>query len=682
MSTSPQDHGIKRKVTADDRDDTSPQDSPTTKRPRVASGTQTKGATVQKILADAKALKKRSHKKKAVVPQTAPGTNATPVDFPRPWLKRRQTLPEQTVWLIHAHDNLVPGATKAKPWKDVAEEFNEHFKDVLAKPLAHKTLSKRVSDSRAQFLAHNPEYPEKPTYPVPMYDPEADDEEQPVGNEDVDMSEDEDEIDEADARMSQPNESPMIPDDASAQAQEDFVQLEQLNETIIDGPFPTTPAQRSDNEIVDATPPESGDVPAPIVATHFAPTTTNTNRPAYSSGVATTSSISEHNIPVIDRVKYHLRHRTDEEVAFRFLNQAEEDIDRQGNEYVDYDIFVEASPAYSRYARKNPDKPVPVPKHFGTKTVNAFCQMISPVRATQLPTHYLWRSKNPVPGVYDRFGAVTPEKIHWSIDSMMELYSFARDMEVFWICDMIVDRIHWMYTKQTQMQEACQKDVTKNGFMEVNGHMKHVGGHLPTIPDLQDFSLDPGDFGEVHLNRLAAEPVDQQGLTFTSDIIEELDGEPSAKWMYAQSKQVQDIFIDARGAPMRQCLDKPMRAEFCARYHQHQPDEPCYTSYVPPSERSLLDQLYTAESHDQLLKLSTNVSPPNSLEAIVYSQSADMGELLADNSTPEMLEAEKQLLLMETQLEKAKAAMEKARHAARGEKESALEAAKKLMWKK
>ena len=693
MSTSPQDHSTKRKAPADDQIEehhTSPNGSLALKRPRVTTAAQTKGATVQKILSDANPTKKRSHKKKTAIPQTAPATNATPVEFPRPWLKRRQTLPEQTVWLIHAHDNLVPGATRPKPWKDVAIEFNEHFKAVLAKPLAHKTLSKRVSDSRAQFLAHNPEYPEKPTYPVPMYDPEADDEEQSAGDEDVAMSEDEQEVDDEN-RLSDDiwdDEEQQDPDADMRENEEELVQTE-LPDTVRD----TTPlpfeAAHVENDVEDGA--RSG-TPLPVTrkrsvqlpAAQISPVTSALDVSANAPSMYGASSIPEHRISTVDRMKYHLRRRTDEPVAFNFLDLDEDETKTFTNDvqFVDHDILMDVSPTYVRYAHKYPDRPMDVPKGITTKTVNAFCQIIAPVRATQLPTHYLWQSEKPVPGEYDRFGAIEPEKITWSVDMLLELLAFARHMKVLWICDMVIDRLHQMYTEQAKLRDMCRKHFQQTGWMNVNGRQVNVGVHLPSVPDLENRGLTPMDFESEHLNGLLKDPVDEPTLTFVGDVIAASGDELDPEWLEGLSKEVQEIFAAAADAPQDSCLTGAAREDFCARYHHHALNQPCYTANPTPTEQSLLDQLYTTKSHDQLLKLSANVSPPNTLESVVYSQSADMGELLADNSTPEMLEAEKQLLLMEMQLEKAKNAMEEARHAARQDKAGALEAAKKLMWKK
>lgn len=63
----------------------------------------------------------------------------------------------------------------------------------------------------------------------------------------------------------------------------------------------------------------------------------------------------------------------------------------------------------------------------------------------------------------------------------------------------------------------------------------------------------------------------------------------------------------------------------------------------------------------------------------MYTKDVDMGELQQANSTPDMLKAEKRMLLMEMQLEEAKAAMEIARHAEREHNSEALADARSQM---
>lgn len=115
----------------------------------------------------AKRKKKSSHKK-VVVP--TPG-NVT-FDTSRPWLTRPQTFPASTIWLLHTHDNLEPGATGAIEWEEVANMYNDTWSHELkaGKKLNHKSLAKHFSVVKQQFLDLNPEYPAKLTYQVPVFD--------------------------------------------------------------------------------------------------------------------------------------------------------------------------------------------------------------------------------------------------------------------------------------------------------------------------------------------------------------------------------------------------------------------------------------------------------------------------------------------------------------------------------
>jgi hypothetical protein len=62
--------------------------------------------------------------------------------------------------------------------------------------------------------------------------------------------------------------------------------------------------------------------------------------------------------------------------------------------------------------------------------MNIFFQLVAPVLATSLPTHYLWKAHTAEPGIYDRFGAIAAEKIIWTMDNLLDLLDFARYMEV------------------------------------------------------------------------------------------------------------------------------------------------------------------------------------------------------------------------------------------------------------
>jgi hypothetical protein len=191
MSSSQVMPGAKRK--APDHDDlndghTSANNTPPPKkRAKKHADLANSGALAQQAFqaSKVKTAKPRSHKKKPAVPATNAPVNNGPVVWTRPWLSRPQELPEQTIWLIHCRDNLVPGATGPKDWQQVTAEFNTHFAAVQKKDLVYKTLQKKIAPKiREEFVRLNPEYPAALRYPVPNYVvPEEQDEGQEKGQE-------------------------------------------------------------------------------------------------------------------------------------------------------------------------------------------------------------------------------------------------------------------------------------------------------------------------------------------------------------------------------------------------------------------------------------------------------------------------------------------------------------------
>jgi hypothetical protein len=168
-------------------------------------------------------------------------------------------------------------------------------------------------------------------------------------------------------------------------------------------------------------------------------------------GAYNPATLSKHNVAAIDCTKYHLHRRTHDPINFRFLSKDEADSIRHDPQYLEYDTLVGTSPYCARVTREEPDIPIDVPENFIARTVNMFTQLVSPTHATSLPTHYLWTSGKSVPGVYDHFGAIRPEKIPWTIGTLLGLHTFARLMQVHFICNMVLDRIHWMFIAQVKM---------------------------------------------------------------------------------------------------------------------------------------------------------------------------------------------------------------------------------------
>ncbi|OAL04754.1 hypothetical protein IQ06DRAFT_344148 [Phaeosphaeriaceae sp. SRC1lsM3a] len=119
-----------------------------------------------------------------------------------------------------------------------------------------------------------------------------------------------------------------------------------------------------------------------------------------------------------------------------------------------------------------------------------------------------------------------------------------------------------------------------------------------------------------------------------------------------------DIFRSEARAPFIE--DEP-RSSFCAAYHHHAGNEPCYTSIQPRPDNDFIHSLYAPSTHDELLTLSMGVAPPNHLTSIMHLASGCKQKLKTVKSSPQMLEAEKLVLEIEMRLERAKMALEKAR---------------------
>jgi hypothetical protein len=146
------------------------------------------------------------------------------------------------------------------------------------------------------------------------------------------------------------------------------------------------------------------------------------------------SSISKHQILSIIRVKNHLKHCTFKPVTLCFLDKHKANFAEDGLQFVDADPLIAVSPFYARIAWQDSNNTsIFVPKHLAARMVNVFIQTISPVSATELPTHHLWQPGSLAPDVYDPFGAFTAEMIAWTIETLFDLLFFARQVEVSWM---------------------------------------------------------------------------------------------------------------------------------------------------------------------------------------------------------------------------------------------------------
>jgi len=434
--------------------------------------------TEDNSLPEPQELQSESHHAQAV--------NTAPSIISRPWLTREQKISKQDLWVIHCRDNLVPGALGPKSWTTVGAEFNETFNTKLS----YKTLKRRLYDSTKLFYADNPEYLPARVYLVPM----------PVQEDEKDIAED----------------NSTVP---------------QLGSVLTPVPHPVV--QNSRTRRVKKAANEKQVQPLGDPGTHpgissLRPVSISDSQYGY-IGAWSASSISEHHISAIDRAKYHLRRRTKGRVNFSFLDAWEQELAETDEQFFDHNTLLMASPFYARMAHAGPARVVSVSKNFCLKTVNAFSQIISPVNAKALPTHYLWHSEKPVAGVFDRLGAIEPEKISWTVSSLLELHVFARQMEVWFVCDMVIDRLHWMLSEQTKLRELYQKFHKQGDNFTNQGEMEGV--RLPLVPDLDSFSIAAADIEPAWLRLLAEEPVDTRSLTFFRDVIHALSGALETDWL-------------------------------------------------------------------------------------------------------------------------------------------------------
>lgn len=546
----------------------------------------------------------------------------------RPWLTRAQSLSEQDLFILHSRDNLVSGATGPKDWPAVAAEYNERFTNELKKPLAWKTLSKRCGLARKIFQAENEEYAGVVVYPVPLL--ESDDRD---GDADV-VSGEEEEYEEGGDEDGEGDEG-------------EEEQMQDVIETATDAPPPTEQAtQRSSHTPIPST---TAPLTLPAASTtpkHLTP------------GFHDPSSTPPSTIPALTRAKFHLRHRTHSPVYFEFLSADEQALVTYDAHYMDAQILAANSALYARALQHDPNTSViDVPVPFSVRTVNILIQLLAPVRATELPSHYLWKAEKPEPGVYDRFGGIEVEEIAWTIDVLLDLMFFARVLEVFWVVDMVVDRVHFLFTEQSKCRDAVEL-------------MIDVGGRLRMpVADTRLARVTAEDLEEDVLEMLAKAPVDFPTLRFVVDLLAALGGSVDAEWLGGAPKHVKDVFAHADD----KLLVNGPREAFCERYHHH-PSETCYTLHARPPTPEIINALYATATPQELVDLSDGVLSANSLRLCA----GDVDKWKEANSAPEMLEAEKMLMEMETRIEETKAALRWAREAPEVEKREAIAEARKL----
>ncbi|KAI4959852.1 hypothetical protein J4E86_003577 [Alternaria arbusti] len=508
----------------------------------------------------------------------------------RPWLTRAQPISEQDLFILHCRDNLVPGATGPKDWHVLAEEFNARFDHELKKPLAYNTLSKRCGAARKLFLKNNPEYVGVCVYPVPQVETGA--EEKSQGSDTVNSEGDDDESDtEEENAHAMPSGKTAEPQGRSA--------TQHLETEVA-----TLPAHKLPTPISSS---------PPALRKHSSTSKITTLPP----GFFNPSTVEESYVLPNTRAKFHLQQRTDERVTFRFSGPHEQSIANEDAQYVDTNTLLSISPFYARTAAEDPRNTIiTVPDYITTRTVNIFIQLISPERANELPTHQLWSVKKPVSGVYDRYGAIRVEKIIWSIDALLDLLLFAQWMEVYWVVDMLVDRLHFLFAEEARYEDIFA-DMGKpvDGYVNIGGRQVFVGSKLPPVDNT--------------LARVTAKDFERDFMVLLAE-------------------------MSATGS------------------------ETCYTAHRVHSATHNIDALYASSSPKALIRLSEGLDSTSSLTSIMYSSTSNASKLKHDNSTQSMLDTEKMVLDMESRLYEAKMALQRAREAGEDEKKAAMNEANRI----
>jgi hypothetical protein len=234
----------------------------------------------------------------------------------------------------------------------------------------------------------------------------------------------------------------------------------------------------------------------------------------------------------------------------------------------------------------------------------------------------------------------------------------------------VIDRLHWIFLEQAKLREFCRSG--KNSLSVQGEGMPH----LPSVSNLEGCGIAADDFSDETLDALVAEPMDTPTLAFVADLMQALHGVPEVEWLDAQRPVVQTIFERA-GADSE--LMHASRDDFCARYHHHQiATASCYTNYSTPTIPHLVQQVFSAHTHNDLLNMSKHVSPDTELKSVMHAASGASKSLKGLNSSPEVLQTEKMILEMEMRLQEAKYAASRAREAGVEEKERETARAKKV----
>jgi hypothetical protein len=249
-------------------------------------------------------------------------------------------------------------------------------------------------------------------------------------------------------------------------------------------------------------------------------------------------------------------------------------------------------------------------------------------------------------------------------------------MEVHWVCDMVVDRLHWMFCEQMRLRKVCQNINAQYGWIELHGKKEFISEQLPKVSNLVYCSLAAEEFDPLVLVRFATSLIDVPTLSFYADLITALYHAPAILWLGKVSQEAQDLCIDAVTAPCD--LTAMPREEFCSRFHRHSANESCYATAPEYTASYFIHKLYATSSRGELLTHSSHVPSRVSLASIMYKVSSATTTLEAAKSSPNMLETEKMVMEMEMRLEEAKASLHKARAANHQAKHGAIQEAKNL----
>lgn len=165
-------------------------------------------------------------------------------------------------------------------------------------------------------------------------------------------------------------------------------------------------------------------------------------------------------------------------------------------------------------------------------------------------------------------------------------------MQVYWISDMVIDRLHWMFLEKKNLKES-QVVIMKEHLEHVdrNKKMKKAAPEVPKMLELDCPNVSPDDLDTDWLDDLVQDPVDVKTLTFIADLQVALGGKPDQAWLARQETEVSDIFTFTEELKGDAYLLDATRAQFCEKYHHHgdedTEDVECYTQYSEPYSAAL-----------------------------------------------------------------------------------------------